>query len=84
MILGHTIALDPTPEQEAYFRRAAGTLRYAYNWGLVEWQRAHKAGEKPNMAKVKAAWNAHRAAQLPWTYEVTKCASTVVCDSPPA
>jgi putative transposase len=76
VILGHTIALDPTPEQEAYFRRAAGTARYAYNWGLVEWQRAHKAGEKPTMGKVKAAWNAHRAAQLPWTYEVTKCAST--------
>lgn len=30
---GHVIALDPTPEQEDYFRRAAGTARFAYNWG---------------------------------------------------
>lgn len=76
MILGHKIALDPTPEQASYFRRACGTARYAYNWGLAEWERMRDAGEKPNANKVKAAWNAHRAAELPWTYEVTKCAST--------
>jgi putative transposase len=75
VILGHVIALDPTPEQESYFRRACGTARYAYNWGLAEWQRMYKAGEKPTMNKVKAAWNAYRAAELPWSYEVTKCAS---------
>ena len=75
MILGHVIALDPTPEQEGYFRRACGTARYAYNWGLEAWKRMYKAGQKPNANKVKAAWNAHRAAELPWTYEVTKCAS---------
>jgi putative transposase len=27
------------------------------------------------MGMVKAAWNVHRKAELPWTYEVTKCAS---------
>ena len=75
MILGHTIAIDPTAEQSAHFRRACGTARYAYNWGLAEWQRMHKAGEKPSMAAVKRRWNAHRKAELPWTYEVTKCAS---------
>lgn len=75
MILGHTIALDPTPEQAAHFRRACGTSRYAYNWGLAEWQRMHRAGEKPSMAAIKKNWNAHRKASLPWTYDVTKCAS---------
>jgi putative transposase len=35
----------------------------------------YKAGERPNMAKVKVRWNAHRKAELPWSYEVTKCAS---------
>lgn len=74
MILGHVIALDPTPEQKAYFRRACGTARYAYNWGLDEWRRMHQAGEKPSANKVKAAWNAHRRG-LPWSYDVTKCAS---------
>jgi hypothetical protein len=37
MILGHTIALDPTPEQAAHFRRACGRARFACNWGLAEW-----------------------------------------------
>lgn len=75
MILGHAIALDPTEAQEAYFRRACGTARFAYNWALAEWNRMHEAGEKPSAMKVKAAWNAHRKANLPWTYEVTKCCS---------
>jgi putative transposase len=75
MLLAHKIALDPSQEQASHFRCACGTARYAYNWGLAEWQRMHKAGEKPSMAKVKIRWNAHRKAELPWSYEVTKCAS---------
>jgi putative transposase len=75
VILGHTIALDPTPEQMVYFRRACGTARYAYNWGLAEWERMYKVGEKPSALKIKAAFNAHRKAELPWSYDVTKCAS---------
>jgi putative transposase len=75
MLLAHKIALDTTPEQATYFRRACGTARHAYNWGLGEWQRMHRAGEKPTMAKIKIRWNAHRKANLPWSYEVTKCAS---------
>ena len=75
MILGHTIALDPTPDQASHLRRACGTARFAYNWGLAEWQRMFKAGEKPSADKVKKAFNAHRKAELPWSYEVTKCAS---------
>jgi putative transposase len=75
LILGHTIALDPTQDQASYFRRACGTARFAYNWGLAEWKRLHKAGEKPSTAAIKRRWNAHRTAELPWTYDVTKCAS---------
>lgn len=75
MILGHAIALDPTPEQAAHFRRACGTARFAYNWGLAEWKRMHEAGEKPSAECIKRRWNAHRKADLAWTYDVTKCAS---------
>jgi putative transposase len=75
MILGHAIALEPTPEQAAYFRRACGTSRFANNWGLAEWQRMHKAGDKPSAACIKRRWNAYRKAEMPWTYDVTKCAS---------
>jgi transposase len=73
MILGHPIALDPPPEQAAHLRRACGTARFADNWGLAEWRRRREAGEKP--AAVQCGWNAHRKAELAWTYEVTKCAS---------
>lgn len=75
MILGHSIALDVTDSQAAHFRRACGVARYAYNYGLAEWKRMHAAGEKPSAQKIKARWNAHRKAELPWSFEVTKCAS---------
>lgn len=75
MILGHVIALDPTPEQANYFRRACGTARFAYNWGLAQWERLRASGEKPSAGKIKVLWNAFRVKNLPWSYEVTKCAS---------
>lgn len=74
MILGHAIALDPTDAQAAMFRRACGTARYAWNYALAEWKRMHTTGEKPSAQKLKAKWNAHRKAELPWSYEVTKSA----------
>lgn len=74
MILGHTIALDTTEAQAAHFRRACGVARFAWNYGLAEWQRMHAAGDKPSANKIKAKWNEHRKT-LPWTFEVTKCAS---------
>lgn len=75
MILGHVIALDPTEAQATHFRCASGTARYAYNWALAEWERMRAAGEKPSAGKIKIAWNAYRATHLPWSYDVTKCAS---------
>ena len=39
----HKIRLNPSPEQELYFRKAAGTARFVYNWGLAEWQRQKAA-----------------------------------------
>jgi putative transposase len=55
--LGHTIALDTTDAQDAYFRRACGVARFAWNWSLAEWKRMHAAGEKPSAMKIKAKWN---------------------------
>lgn len=75
MILAHKIALDPTVEQAIHFARAAGTARFAYNWALAEWQRQHKAGEKPSAAKLKAQWNSIRRTEFPWSLEVSKCVS---------
>ena len=73
--LAHQIRLVPTLSQEEYFRKACGTARFAWNWGLSEWQRRHQGGEKVDGLKLKKEFNARKAAEFPWTYEVTKYAS---------
>jgi len=72
-ILAHKITLDPNRDQEAYFRRACGTARFAYNWGLQTWREQYLAGEKPTAAKLKLLWNGSRREHFPWSLEVTKC-----------
>ena len=32
MNCSQVIRLNPTPEQEVYFRKACGVARHAYNW----------------------------------------------------
>ena len=75
MIRAHRIRLHPTPEQREYFVKAAGTRRFVYNWGLAEWQKQYKAGEKPSAKKLKKEFNAIKREEFPWVYEVTKCAA---------
>ena len=65
----HKIALDPTPDQEALFRKAAGVARFTWNWALAEWNRLHKAGEKPTGLDLKKRFNAVKADLFPWVYE---------------
>ncbi len=84
----HKIRLNPTLEQAAYFRCAAGTRRFVYNWGLDEWNRqfaayqqeqqtvpeAERTLKRPNAMDLKQQFNAIREKEFPWTYDVTKCA----------
>ena len=78
MILAHKIALDPNNVQETYFRQAAGTARFAYNWALAEWQRQYEAwkadptGLKPSDPALRKQLNAIKGDQFPWMLEVTK------------
>jgi len=72
MKASHVITLDPTVKQAQALLRACGCARYAWNWGLAEWQRQYLAGEKPNAFKVKLALNQHRKSDLPWAYESPK------------
>ncbi len=74
MMRAHRIELVPTPEQETYFRKACGTARFAYNWGLARWNELHAVGEQPNALALKKELNAIKGEQFPWMYEVTKCA----------
>lgn len=75
MKVGHKIRLNPTPEQEKYFIQACNAARIAYNWGLAEWNRMYKAGDKPNVNKVKKRFNAIKRESYPWVCKVTKCAT---------
>src|SRR5215472_16316768 len=78
-ITAHQIRLHPTPEQEAYLRRAAGTRRFVYNWGLAEWNQQYaqfkegKREQKPKANDLKNHFQAIRERDDPWTLEVTKC-----------
>ena len=72
-ILSHRIQLDLNNAQQAWFIRCAGAERFAYNWGLAEWQRQHAAGEKTSWQKLNALFNAKKkddtikwTSELPW------------------
>jgi helix-turn-helix protein len=83
----HRIRLNPTPEQVRYLKRACGTRRFIYNWGLAEWRHQYQAYKEerasvpeeqqtlkpPNALALKRQFNAIRKAHFPWTYEVSKC-----------
>lgn len=70
----HVIRLHPTPEQEAYFRKACGVARHAYNWALARWKEYRAKGKWAKMKDLKAEYNQIKGEQFPWCYEVTKCA----------
>lgn len=74
-MLSHKIQIkNPTVKQEQYFRKACGTARFAYNWGLLEWKKQYQAGQKPTAFSVKKAFNAIKLVEFPWVFQVTKCA----------
>ena len=70
MIFAHKIALDLTQAQETYCRKAAGTARFCFNWGLAEWQRQYRNGEPPTAASLKKQWNALKYEHYPWLAEI--------------
>ena len=65
----HKIALQPTPDQEQAFRRAAGVARFTWNWALAEWNQQYRAGEKPTSLGLKKQFNAIKGEQFPWVYD---------------
>ena len=56
-------------------KKSCGVARFAYNWGLVEWQKQYKNGEKPNYLKLKKQFNGIKQAEFPFVCEVSKCCS---------
>jgi putative transposase len=66
MQLTHKIELKPTAEQEAYFKQAAGTARFTWNWALGEWHRQYQLGQKPTAMALKKQFNAIKYREYPW------------------
>src|SRR5258708_6343709 len=71
----HRIRLNPTPEQEAAFMRAAGIARFAYNWALVEYKRLKSEGKSVDWNALKKEFRARIDTEFVFVREVTKCAA---------
>jgi putative transposase len=72
MLRTHRIRLVPTSEQEELFRKSCGVARFAYNWGLAEWERRYQAGERVTEVDLRRELNAVKGTQFPWMLEVSK------------
>ena len=70
----YKVELDPTNKQRTAFLKHAGVARFAFNWGLAEWNRLYELGESTDAMKLGKALNAVKKAEFPWMYEVSKCA----------
>ena len=67
--------LDLNDKQVTACRRHAGAARWAYNWGLARKQEAYKAtGRSPSAIDLHRELNALKRTDLPWMYDVSKCA----------
>ena len=75
MILSHKIRIYPNREQEQFLKKSCGVARFAYNWGLAEWQKRYENGEKPNHLKLKKQFNGIKQVEFPFVCEVSKCCS---------
>jgi putative transposase len=76
MIRAHKIRLNPTPEQEIYLKKACGTARFAFNWGLSRWKEAKEQRiENYGPMAIKKEFNTIKRELFPWTLEVTKNAT---------
>ena len=73
MILSHKIRIYPNKEQEVFLKKSCGVARFVYNWGLSEWQKQYKNGEKPNWMKLNKSFNSIKKDEFPFVCEVSKC-----------
>lgn len=72
--LAHKIRLDPTESQVAYFKKASGVARFAYNWALGCRKAAYDSGEKIRGFALIKHLNSIKKTEFPWMLEVGKTA----------
>ena len=67
--------LDLNDQQITARKQHAGAARWAYNWGLRVKQQRYKASKKsPTAIALHREFNALKKTQVPWMYDVSKCA----------
>ena len=67
--------LDLNNLQVTACKKHAGAARWAYNWGLACKKQAYKAGERvPSAIGLHRELNVLKKNEIPWMYEVSKCA----------
>jgi transposase len=67
--------LDLNNQQVTACKQHAGAARWAYNWGLQVKQERYRATKKsPTAIELHRELNALKKTQVPWRYEVSKCA----------
>ncbi len=72
---GCRVELDLNHEQITACKKHCGAARFAYNWGLARKQEDYKAGKKTSSAvDLHHEINALKKTEIPWGYEVSKCA----------
>lgn len=72
---GYKTELDLNDAQRTLCLKHAGAARYSYNWGLKRYQEEYQAGRKaPNAISLHKELNALKQSEVPWMYEVSKCA----------
>jgi hypothetical protein len=75
VVRGYRTELDLNNAQITLCRRHAGANRWAYNWGLARKQEAYKAaGKSPSAIDLHRELNILKKTDVPWMYEVSKCA----------
>ncbi len=75
VIRGYKTELDLDNEQKTACLKHAGTARFAYNWGLRRYQEEYQAKRKtPHAISLHKELNALKQIDVPWMYEVSKCA----------
>ena len=73
---GYQAELDLNNAQLTLARKHCGAARWAYNYGLRRKQEAYQAAEKtPYATDLHREINALKKTELPWMYEVSKCAA---------
>ncbi len=73
---GYKAELDLNHEQITLCRKHAGAARWAYNYGLRRKREAYKAGlPVPTAIDLHKELNALKKTEIPWMYEVSKCAA---------